>query len=234
MGSKRYPVSDLKRTKLARKGVVSRSTELLALGALLGLGWSVYLIANADISPIIDNLKALASSSEMSWDFFGFFMLGLITLLLPAYILILLISLVQTKFNFSPGAIGFSVESFGSLAHIFKPKLAAGFNKLLLLFASCLAAYILAQYLFTEVFSYEVFGGIESLRTEPKAEIISSLFYVWLIVLFLAFFIGTLSFFLSRLAFDREHMMTREEVEEEAREYESSPEVRQAQKELMS
>jgi len=234
---KRYPVSELKREQLAKTGSVPHSREFLALGAVLGLGWSGYLLNALDLQEVIDSLKNLAVSSALSWDFAFFLAVTSAVLILPTWLLVTLFSLLQTKFNFAPKAIGFSVEDFGSLVPIFKPKIANAFWKVLLLFTWLLVGYLLTNYLFSEIFTYEAtpkIDNLDSFRSGAKEIVFDSLFYIWITALFVVFFVGTLSLFLSRLSFDREHMMTRREVEDEAKEYESSPEVKQAQKELMS
>ena len=221
---KRFPLSEIKREKLRKSGVMPISKELVCLGVLVGVSISTSIVLSMSEGSLFKGLfqvRNLKENQEL------YLILSGISLI-PTLFCLLLLYLLQTKFGFhfpgfKNGIVGFSF--------LFKPRFFLTNMKILYLLAFLLAVYLWVNFLFEEVFSYALFGRVfDDLDVFTKLNEKFNAFFVPLggITLFLVFFVGIISFIATKLSFEKEHMMTRQEVEDEAREYESSDDIRQA------
>lgn len=234
--SPHYPPSELKLSRLRREGIVpySRDTLLIGVvgGVILGLAvaWLVFGAGYVDsviqayktplpVSPSPRQMTKITMDSFLSFARMGGIVIGLITAC------VLLVGLLQTRFLFTLQTIRFSFGSAGRerAAQVFGILKAISLIAVLALVLRFLVVEYLPRY-FSQG-DYFVPGPVETQLTVWFAPVLR---YYVLSIFAIVIFVGIVGRFLAVIRFYQQHGMTRDELMQELRESEASPEVRQA------
>ncbi len=261
--SKPYPASELKLERLRDDGVVPYSQEVESAAIVLGLFAVVLLFGSLLCSKLMEfateafafhadeayflsaqfkesSLAAASSTAETL-----VFALGLV--LLPLFLAVFVLGLLQTRFLFVPAALRFRLSSLFSLGELSPAQLFPRFSRSLvsasLFVLSLVLSFILLRYFFTEIAD----SGYASLRFRSNikssfaggdklpllAFVESMTYFAGGALAFFSVMLGVGAYFVRVLGFKRIHRMSRAELEAEYREMETSPELRSAQRERL-
>lgn len=174
-------------------------------------------------------------------------------LLALIFLVLLLGGLLQTRFLFHPGLMRLDFSRLFNFPAIdlgsFIRKAFLGCVQVVKVFAWMLVSYFILRYVFSKMFSssslledVEIFVQTTEEATRLPSDVLAflvgeaknELLRFFSYALGFSMFVAIVSRFVSVLIFHRTHRMTRTEVEAEYREMESSPEFRNAQRELSS
>ena len=220
---KQFPASDLKLEKLRKQGVVPFSLDLLSAAVLFGFFIGAAIFFNFYQVEFLQETEKVFESASFSVDlFWKMLFVSLACFLIPIASLVILVGLYQTRFLVTFNALKPSFS--GS-----RDKLSSRSLKSILMLIKTLAWLILA-YLVLRYFFSRLEVGDTINEGLLWAEHLLAVFLIC-IVLF-ALFLGIASRFFTVLSYQREHRMSRAEVEAELRETESSPEVKTARSEI--
>ncbi len=225
---KNYPATEEKIQELRASGFLPRSKDLLIAALFIGISFSILKL----LLPQLFSLKTIIDPhpedfSIYTKNFFSFFFkLALVNIFLPILILIWGLGLLQNKFYFNFGLLSLRFVRLFAL-----PKFFSEFNKRILSIFMAFCFLAVGVFCFKQLSNFYIanmakyFQQLDFSKAFPEIfqEAFGKQNNLIIFILFVVFVLGIIARFISILLYQREHSMSRDEVEAEMREQEMAP-----------
>jgi len=242
VGEKRFPISDLKKDKLRKAGVMVVSKELATFAIFLSLG-ALYSILSSGgvIESVLELLSKLdhdgVSIIPALRQSFSKAVSVLFYCLMVVCGCYLLIHFLQTRFLIKPGLVFSGISSRFGFGRLFSLRFNEAVIFLVLLMVWSGVSYLVLNFLIFqlgEIDPRQYFNlGQEDIRGQVAERLdqlaVTILPFGYALTTGVCFITGIVVFLVRKINFDREHMMTRGEIELEAKEYEVDQNMRRSQ-----